>query len=46
MVKFLESKDNMELSFMAPRHVEMSLRESAQEFIVFASLRGEAGEGL
>lgn len=40
LVKFLEFEESIESSFMTVRHVRMSLRESAQVFIVFASLRG------
>ncbi|XP_050909066.1 uncharacterized protein LOC127122829 [Lathyrus oleraceus] len=37
-VKFLESKESTKLSFMTVRQEEMSLRESTQVFMVFASL--------
>ncbi|XP_050888610.1 uncharacterized protein LOC127093747 [Lathyrus oleraceus] len=40
LMKFLEFEENTESSFMTVRQVEMSLRESTQVFIVFASLSG------
>lgn len=38
-VKFLESEESAESSFMTARHVGMSLRESSQVFMVFVSLK-------
>ncbi|XP_050895266.1 uncharacterized protein LOC127101876 [Lathyrus oleraceus] len=41
-VKFLESEESMESSFMTARQVGMSLIEGVQVFVVFTSLRGES----
>lgn len=40
LVKFLESEESMKSSFMTAIHVGISLKESAQVFMVFVSLRG------
>lgn len=39
-MKFLESEESTDSSFVTVRHVEMSLRESAQVLMVLASLSG------
>ncbi|XP_050909803.1 uncharacterized protein LOC127123643 [Lathyrus oleraceus] len=45
-MKFLESEESTESSFMTTRHVGMFLRESDQAFMVFTSLRGGTRERL
>lgn len=39
-VKFHESQESTESSFMTTRQIGMSLRDNAQLFMVFTSLRG------